>query len=607
MKQLDARLAAGKRWFGMRWLPRTLKTQLLVYGAVSVLFTVALTTFVIARYAQAQAQRQVEGQLLDTALALASTLERAEPAQAQAALAAFQRATDGEADYRVEVIDPAGRVVAATNPAFIDLPIAEATGHSEPELQRVLSGELPVAFERMSQAGEPALDVSVPLHGNPADPRRITGALHLAAPQRAMTTLSLQLSAAFGLSSVLLAVLLILPLWLFLERNLLRPMRVLITANQAVAEGRPEGRSIPAEAMPAHELGEAMRTRNDMLARLDLAEGELRRRLRELSALHGTAALLTESLSLDEVLGRTLDKILEITGRDAAAVSLFDPATERLVVRACRGFSVEWLAEEADRPTTCLCGEVVHQQEPLCVSDVGGDPRVTRPACRREGFHSFCAIPLQAEGQALGVMCLHGRQAHQTSAQERDLLITIGNQVAVALLNIRLYEETRRLAITDGLTGLINRRHFLELAGREFERASRYGRPLSAIMLDIDRFKRVNDTHGHAVGDEVLQALAARFRENVRDIDLPARYGGEEFIALLPEVGLESARVAAERLRQSVAETPIGTAAGPLSVTVSLGVAFAAPDCPDLPTLLRLADEALYAAKKAGRNRVHCA
>ncbi|MBI4769504.1 MAG: GGDEF domain-containing protein [Chloroflexi bacterium] len=108
----------------------------------------------------------------------------------------------------------------------------------------------------------------------------------------------------------------------------------------------------------------------------------------------------------------------------------------------------------------------------------------------------------------------------------------------------------------------------------------------------------------HAVGDQVLQALAARFRDNVRDIDLLARYGGEEFVALLPEVGWESARVAAERLRQSVAETPIETASGPLNVTVSLGVASAAPDCPDLPTLLRLADEALYTAKAAGRNRV---
>lgn len=596
---LRARFATG-----MRRLPRTLKAQLLVYGAVAVLLIVALTTSFIVRYAQARAQRQVEAQLLDTAAALAAAVQRADAARAREVLTAFHRSIGEGAGYRMEVIDTAGRVVAATNPAHVGLPIIEALSHPEPELQRVLSGELPAAFEQTSDAGEPVMDVSLPLYGDPADPRRITGALHLAVPERAVTSLTLQLLAAIGLSSVLVAVLLIVPLLLYLERSLLRPMRILITANQAVAEGRPEGRAIPAEAMPAHELGEVMRTRNEMLAQLDLAEGELRRRMRELSTLYSTAALLTESLSLDEVLGRTLDKILEITGRDAAELSLFDPATKRLVVRAYRGFSAEWLADEADRPTTCLCGQVAHQQEPLCLSDVVGNPHVTRPACAREGFRSFCAIPLQAEGQVLGVMSLHGRQAHEPSAQERDLLTTIGNQVAIALLNIRLYEETRRLAITDGLTGLINRRHFLDLAGHEFERFRRYNRPLSVIMLDIDNFKRVNDTHGHAVGDEVLQALAARFRANVRDIDLLARYGGEEFAVLLPESDPPGARQAAERLRRSVAETPIETAAGLLSVTISLGLALVAPDCPDLPTLLRLADDALYAAKAAGRNHV---
>lgn len=387
-----ARFAAGLRWF-----PKTLKAQLLVYGAVAVLLTVALTASFIARYAQAQAQRQVEAQLLDTAAALAAAVQRADAAHAQEVLTDFHQAI-GEGGYGVEVVDLAGRVVAATNPAYVGLPIAEAAGHQEPELQRVLSGELPAASDQMSHAGEPVMDVSVPLYGDLTDPLRITGALHLAVPYQAMTSLVLQLSAASGLLALFAAVLLIVPFWFYLERSLLRPMRILITANQAVAEGRPEGRSIPTEAMPVHELGEVMRTRNEMLACLDLAEGELRRRMRELSTLYSTAALLSESLSLNEVLGRTLDKILEITGRDAAEVSLFDPATKRLVVIANRGFSAEWLAEEADRPTTCLCGQAVHQQEPLCLSDVGGDPRVTRLACVREGFRSFCAIPLQAEG-----------------------------------------------------------------------------------------------------------------------------------------------------------------------------------------------------------------
>jgi diguanylate cyclase (GGDEF)-like protein len=165
-------------------------------------------------------------------------------------------------------------------------------------------------------------------------------------------------------------------------------------------------------------------------------------------------------------------------------------------------------------------------------------------------------------------------------------------------------EHVRQLAETDALTGLYNRRHFSELTAREFQRAKRYGRPLSAVMLDVDQFKRVNDTHGHAAGDEVLKDLATRCRRVLRQTDLLGRYGGEEYAIVLPEADLAAACRTAERLRQECFESAFEVGGSRIAVTVSLGVADLDEECATQDTLLDRADHALYAAKHAGRNQV---
>lgn len=160
------------------------------------------------------------------------------------------------------------------------------------------------------------------------------------------------------------------------------------------------------------------------------------------------------------------------------------------------------------------------------------------------------------------------------------------------------------LATTDGLTGLYNRRHFMETATQEFERARRYRMPLSLLMIDADHFKSINDRFGHHIGDEVLKALATIVRRQLRETDLFARLGGEEFAILLPQTDFADARVAAERLRQTIAEHTVDTEQGPLNFTVSLGLARIEPSTVDLDDLLRQADAALYQAKQNGRNRL---
>lgn len=167
-----------------------------------------------------------------------------------------------------------------------------------------------------------------------------------------------------------------------------------------------------------------------------------------------------------------------------------------------------------------------------------------------------------------------------------------------------LEEQLRRLATTDELTGAGNRRHFMGLTVKEFDRARRYGHPLSVLMLDADRFKRVNDTYGHKVGDEVLKALADVCRRLERETDIFGRLGGEEFALTLPSTDIAGAAAFAERLRKAIGEARVPVSTGHLSFTVSIGAAQLNDGDGTVDDLLARADECLYAAKQSGRNRV---
>jgi diguanylate cyclase (GGDEF)-like protein len=218
------------------------------------------------------------------------------------------------------------------------------------------------------------------------------------------------------------------------------------------------------------------------------------------------------------------------------------------------------------------------------------------------GGVDYISKPLQAE-EVLARVSTHLKlqaQKHLLQEQNRLLELEITERK-------RIEAELERLATTDPLTGLYNRRHFFTVAEAEFKKAQRYERLLSAIMLDIDHFKKINDTYGHAVGDQALIFLAQHLRACMRAVDVVARYGGEEFVILLPETPAETAyQQVAERIRvqleQAVMPLPEG---GDLKFTVSLGIADNARPAPDatFEHLLKMADEALYVAKDSGRNQ----
>jgi diguanylate cyclase (GGDEF)-like protein len=198
------------------------------------------------------------------------------------------------------------------------------------------------------------------------------------------------------------------------------------------------------------------------------------------------------------------------------------------------------------------------------------------------------------------------RRGEQFSHAERDVFVYLVGQVSASIENIALHEQVSEQAVTDELTGLSNNRRFRELISKEAARSQRFGHELSLIMLDIDDFKRVNDTHGHLQGDEVLRTIGVVLASESRGVDEPARYGGEEFAVALPETGLEGALELAERIRARIESEAIpridGT--GTLKITASVGAASMPASTDSARGLIAAAAAALYEAKRAGKNRV---
>lgn len=225
-------------------------------------------------------------------------------------------------------------------------------------------------------------------------------------------------------------------------------------------------------------------------------------------------------------------------------------------------------------------------------------------ALRAEGLRAIIGLPLFNRNRVVGVFYAARRQPRLFVAQEIGILEMLASQIAVALENARLYEDVREKSIHDPLTGIFNRRLFERRLREEERRAARHGRPLSLLMIDVDDFKRYNDTHGHTKGDELLKALVTATADAIRTTDVLARYGGEEFVVLLPETDLPEAIRAGERVREAVRDRFAFQRGGVSAITVSVGVAAYTDGHAEGLGLIERADAAMYRAKQQGKDRV---
>jgi diguanylate cyclase (GGDEF)-like protein/PAS domain S-box-containing protein len=337
------------------------------------------------------------------------------------------------------------------------------------------------------------------------------------------------------------------------------------------------------------------------LAKATLLDSERRRR-QEAETLRTVSDALASTLDLRQVLDIILDQLAVVIDYDSAAVLLWEG--EKVKAVAGRGFREASLDTDDPLPlSNPLLLEIRQTLKPIWLSNPHQDPRFAGWS-HTTPIRSWMGMPLVVHGKFLGFLTLDSYAEGTYSASQAALVQPFANQAAQAIENASLFDWVQRQAVTDVLTNIYNRRGFFELGQREIERALRFHRDLAAVMLDIDRFKLVNDRLGHAIGDQVLAEIARRCVEVLRRVDLIGRYGGEEFAILLPETDLNAAARIAERLRTEISGTRIGTDRGPLSVTISLGVATIHSTTNDLGSLLEAADSAMYAAKQAGRDCV---
>ncbi|OGO36818.1 MAG: hypothetical protein A2Z03_05350 [Chloroflexi bacterium RBG_16_56_8] len=343
------------------------------------------------------------------------------------------------------------------------------------------------------------------------------------------------------------------------------------------------------------------------ITELKKTETRLLQHNQELRALNAVTTAINEQPDLKPILIRALEEMVALGGGDAGEAHLCNSdddlilsAHYQLPARFIEGSQQFHLHADQGIP-----GRALATRAPVFVPDIADEPEYLRRALASQvGFHSLLCVPLIGPRDLLGTFTLYSYQPREFTQDAQTLFTIVGRELAAAVERAHLYEQVQHLAMTDGLTGIYNRRHFFNLAERAVNVARRYKHPVSIIMIDLDHFKQINDLHGHVIGDQALRAIAEQSRRHIRNVDILGRYGGEEFTVLLPETNSAKARQVAERLRQSIANTQIETPQGFLRMTASIGIATTSDSKTDLLTLINHADQAMYGAKRAGGNSI---
>jgi diguanylate cyclase (GGDEF)-like protein len=334
---------------------------------------------------------------------------------------------------------------------------------------------------------------------------------------------------------------------------------------------------------------------------------QLERAKVEQGKLYRAAQSLAQALSEKDVVAAGVRAAREIASFDLAAITVYDEekrAHEVVAAKSEKG-DVEDLVGARFAHNTGLVSMVVQNRFPLPYKGEF-DPAHQVVLTKRfpwPKLPSLLVLPLLMHDRALGTLILGARRRHAFSGAVRPTLEVLASHLAVSLSNARMVRKLEQMATTDGLTGLLNKRAMLEAATQKVSAASRFGRKLSVLVTDIDFFKKVNDTHGHDVGDVVIKGLGEILKRQKRTTDVVARFGGEEFVVLCEETDERGAMLLAERIRDELARTTFHAQGGTLQVTCSLGMATFPEAGRDWEALFKAADDALYVSKRSGRNR----
>jgi diguanylate cyclase (GGDEF)-like protein len=323
------------------------------------------------------------------------------------------------------------------------------------------------------------------------------------------------------------------------------------------------------------------------------------------NALKNAASLVNSSLELNEVLVRVLEAVCEVVPSDSANIILLGDHGR---INCTGRSSLDNGQKYIDRLNEMSINDIQtlrtmkRSGRPLLIPDV-----TTYPAwldiLGDQQVRSYLGTPILVRGKVVGFLNLQSIQPDFYTQDQVDRLQSFINLAGIAIENANLYRETQKLAISDELTGLFNRRGLMDIGRREVDRAKRFHHSLSVAILDLDNFKQTNDTYGHKAGDQLLNQVADCCRANFRDIDVIARYGGDEIVVLLIENDIDQAFLIADRFRETIEKRAFKTDSGSLNSTISIGLAALDAKTETIGQIIEKADRGLYLAKEAGRNR----
>jgi diguanylate cyclase (GGDEF)-like protein/PAS domain S-box-containing protein len=373
----------------------------------------------------------------------------------------------------------------------------------------------------------------------------------------------------------------------------------------------------------------------DISARKTIEE-MLLKRAQELATVADVSTAVSFNLDQGQLLQSVADLSKERFNLYHVHVYLLNEAGDALLLAAGAGEVGRQMVLQGRQiflhQTHSLVARAARARKGVIVNDIRQEldffPHPLLPETRAE-----LAVPIIVSDRLIGVLEVQANYINRFTEEDVRIMTTLAAQIAVAVQNARFFGEHRQaedelrrakeslevvnmelryafeheqyMARTDALTGINNRHNLFELAEHEFEVSKRYQQPLSIILFDIDYFKRINDTYGHAVGDKMLERVVQVTRTQLRDVDIIGRYGGEEFVIILPVTTAQKAYLLAQRILENVAAIRLHTDHGPAAVTLSIGIAeiIHTPQDESVDNLIHRADEAMYAAKRAGRNR----
>lgn len=338
--------------------------------------------------------------------------------------------------------------------------------------------------------------------------------------------------------------------------------------------------------------------------KLEDTNSRLTNSIAEFYTLQQISEAIGSIFDINELLKFVNDVILGVMGVNYSTIVLLDHKKNRLKVHFTNVKEKEDIAILSDNTNCKFLLDILESEKPMLENDVISEKY---EFIQSRVIGSFICIPLSSKSRKFGLLIIEHKNKNTFTNENLRLVTTICKSVSMAIENAELYASMQELATTDGLTGVFNRVYFHQKFESEFNMAKESGYELTLVILDIDHFKKFNDTYGHLFGDVVLKSVAQNIKNSLRSTDTIARFGGEEFVIILPHTSIEKAYEKVEILRQNIAKNIVTDSLVSASVTASFGIASFPETSKCLSEIIKDADNALYKAKDNGRNRIEIA